>query len=293
MNSAQAERTAAGRTTAGRTTADDISARYERDGFVFPLDVMSEAQAARYRRQLEELEQRAGDGRLGNKNQLNHPHVIFRFAYEIVTNPRILDAVEAVIGPNILIWGSTFFIKEPRTESYVSWHQDLRYWGLSGDEEVSAWLALGPVNRANGCMRFVPGSHKGELVPHKDTFDDKNFLTRGQEAQVDIEGNETVNIELAAGQVSLHHGKLLHSSGPNRSDDRRVGFTMNFIAAHMSQVVAEKDYAMLVRGEDIHGNFELVPPPVEDLSDAAMAWHGRVLNAQNVALYQGAEDTPR
>lgn len=269
-------------------TSRDIADRFARDGYAFPLDVLSREQAATYRRELEALERRAQGRKLGNKSQLNYPHVIFRFAHEIVTHPKILDAVEAILGPDILVWGSTFFVKEPHTDSFVSWHQDLRYWGLDSDAEVSAWLALSPVTEANGCMRFVPGSHKGELFPHSDTFAGDNFLTRGQEAVVEIDEADTVPVPLEPGQASFHHGKLLHGSGANRSDERRIGFAINYISTDVRQVVAHEDFAMLVRGEDRHGHFRLVPPPEADLSDDAMAWHEHILTAQNEALYDGA-----
>jgi non-heme Fe2+,alpha-ketoglutarate-dependent halogenase len=267
--------------------AGEIAKRYARDGFFFPLDVLSRAQAADYRREFEDLERRVASSDLGNKRQLNHTHVIFRFAHRIATHPRILDAVEAILGPDILIWGSTFFIKAARSESYVSWHQDLRYWGLDGDAEVSAWVALSPADKVSGCMRFVPGSHSRDMLPHRDTFADDNLLTRGQEATVDIAEEETVLVPLEPGQASLHHGKLLHSSGPNRSDDRRIGFAINYVSPDMRQVVAKDDFAMLARGEDRYGHFSLVPPPDDDLSEAALAWHLRVHTAQNQALYQG------
>lgn len=272
---------------------DEIAARFAKDGYVFPVDVLNSDEAATYRRQLEELERRIGGSKLGNKAQLNYPHVIFRFAHAIVTHPRILDAVEAILGPDILIWGSTFFIKEPHSESYVSWHQDLRYWGLDSDAEVSAWVALSPVTEANGCMRFLPGSHKGALLPHRDSFHDDNVLTRGQEADIEIRPEETIPVPLQPGEASFHHGRLLHASGPNRSDERRIGFAINFIAAHVKQVVAPQDFAMLVRGEDRYGHFDLVPPPSADLSDEALAWHSRILAAQNDALYDGAEAAVR
>ncbi len=253
------------------SSAKLISEQYARDGYVFPIDAFPFDQAGYYRRKLEELEARGEGHRLGNKGQLNFAHVLFRFAYEIVTSAAVLDPVEAVLGPDILLWGSTFFIKEPQTPSYVSWHQDLRYWGLEDSAEVSAWLAISPVTEANGCMRFVPGSHKLDILPHNDSFDDANFLTRGQEAQFDEAAAEKVLVELAPGQMSLHHGKLLHASGPNVSDDRRIGFTMNFIRPSARQVVASKDFAMLVRGEDRYGNFELIPAPDADLSETALA----------------------
>ncbi|MBT8077711.1 MAG: phytanoyl-CoA dioxygenase family protein, partial [Gammaproteobacteria bacterium] len=264
---------------------DEIARRFERDGFVFPIDVMSRDTALTCRHQLESLESVASDVKLGNNNQLNYPHVIFRFASEIVRNSRILDAVEAILGPDILCWGSTFFIKEPHSESYVSWHQDLRYWGLDSADEVSAWLALSNVNESNGCMRFIPASHHGDLLPHRDSYDKDNALTRGQEADTAIDDRKAVSVPLRPGQMSLHHGKLLHCSGPNRSDERRIGLAINYIAPQVRQVVASEDFAVLVRGEDRHGNFQLVPTPREDLSADALDWHRRILGAQNEAMY--------
>lgn len=265
-----------------------VARRFADDGYVFPIDVLDGEDALSYRRELESLEERALGRKLGNKDQLNYPHVIFRFAYQIACHPKILDTIEAILGPDILVWGSTFFIKEPHTKSFVSWHQDLRYWGLDSDAEVSAWLALSPVSEANGCMRFVPGSHLGDLLPHIDTFEDDNALTRGQQAIADIDDADTISVPLQPGQASLHHGRLLHSSGPNHSDERRIGFAINYIAPHVRQVVASEDFAMLVRGVDRYGNFDLVPRPDADMSGNAMRWHGTILAAQNQAMYDNA-----
>lgn len=272
-----------------RQAISDVAGRFESDGYVFPLRVMERADALAYRRQLEALESAATGSKLGNKEQLNYPHIIFRFAHEIVCNPRILDIVESILGPDILVWGSTFFIKEPHSEGFVSWHQDLRYWGLDSEDQVSAWLALSPVTQENGCMRFVPGSHKGELVPHDDSFAENNVLTRGQRAAVDIDVDSTVDVVLEPGEISMHHGKLLHASGPNHSDERRIGLTINYIAPHVRQIVANEDFAMPVRGEDRYGNFKRVPAPDDDLSEAAMRWHRRILAAQNEAMYDGVD----
>ncbi len=269
-----------------------IAERFAAEGYCFPIEVLSPEEAADSRAQLEALEAAGRGSKLGNKTQLNYPHVIFRFANAIVRHPRLLDAVEALLGPDILVWGATFFIKEPQSESYVSWHQDLRYWGLDSDAEVSAWVALSPVTEANGCMRFLPGSHKDGLVPHRDTFAAANCLTRGQEAAVEIAPEDTVPVPLRPGQASLHHGRLLHASGPNRSDDRRIGLAINYIATSMRQVVAEEDFAMLVRGEDRFGHFHEVPPPDGDLTAEALAWHGRIRASQNEALYAGADEGP-
>ena len=264
-----------------------LAKNYRQDGYVFPVDALSVDEAMGHRQNLEALEARFGDEKFGNRTQLNYPHVLFRFAYDLICNPKILDVVEAILGPDILVWGSTLFIKEPKTKSFVSWHQDLRYWGLDNDEEVSAWIALGPVSENNGCMRFVPGSHVHDLLPHNDTFDEDNVLTRGQRAAIDIDEAATVPVELAAGQVSFHHGRLLHASGPNYSDERRIGMAINYISTKTRQIIGSDDYAMLVRGEDRFRHFKLVPPPQHDLSPGAIKWHHKILNAQNEAMYDG------
>jgi len=262
--------------------------KFLEDGFLMPVDIFTTGEIDAHRRDLERLEKRLSSINVGNKSQLNYPHVLFRFANEMVRNPRLLDVAESILGPDILVWGSTFFIKEPQTESYVSWHQDMKYWGLSDTNgQVSAWIALNDVGQDNGCMQFLPGSHHGEMLDHRDTFSETNILTRGQEADIEIDTGKILHVELAPGQASFHHGKLLHASPPNRSKRRRIGLAMQFIAPHVRQQVAEKDFAMLVRGKDRYGYFELINPPEDDLSPGAVALHHRILTSQNEAMYEG------
>ncbi len=273
--------------------SQEIAETYWNDGFCFPIDVMPESDALSYRARFEDLQRESAGLKLGNKTQLNYPHVIYRFAREIAGSPGVLDAVEPIIGPDIMIWSSSILMKKPQSPGYVSWHQDLRYWGLEDhDAMVSAWLALSPVTRANGCMRFVPGSHKGRLVAHNDTYVADNILTRGQEAAIEIDEGATRHVELRPGQMSLHHGRLLHASAPNSSDEWRIGYVMIFISPENRQAVGKKDFAMLVRGEDRYGNFQQVPSPDSDLSGQAMDWHARIRNAQNEAIYDGAAQAP-
>ena len=259
---------------------------YHEQGFCFPVEVMSAQQAAAYRMQLEASEAEIERRRLGRRGQLNHMHIVLPFVNEIVRNEKVLDAVERIIGPDILVWGSTFFIKDPDTTGFVSWHQDLRYWGLNDSEAlVSAWLALSPATRNNGCMRFIPGSHKSGLADHQDHFDANNFLYRGQRAQIDIDESQAIHVELEPGQISLHHGYLLHASAPNYSAHRRIGLTMNYIAPHNRQQVAAEDFAMLVRGRDKYGHFGSIPSPEADFSVRALHWQRRVLEAQDEATF--------
>ena len=268
----------------------DLGKQFFDDGYLLPVDIYSPEEAQAFRDELEDLETRLGDIKTGNKNQLNYPHLLFRFANQICHNQKLLDVVESIIGPDILVWNSTFFIKEPQTETYVSWHQDMKYWGLNDtDGQVSAWIALNPVSQANGCMQFLPKTHLGEMVDHNDTFSEDNFLTRGQEAEFDYNPDDILHVELDPGQASFHHGKLLHASPPNRSDDRRIGYAIQFIAPHVEQAVASKDFAMLVRGEDKYGNFELLEAPTDDRTEQALANHARVLNYQNEAMYEGTD----
>ena len=268
----------------------DIKRGFGEDGFFFPLEAITPASAQAYRAEFESLEDSIQAAICARQGQLNHMHLVLRFVNEIARNDRILDAVESLIGPNILVWDSTFFIKPPRSQEYVSWHQDLRYWGLEDPHAmVSAWLALGPVNTLNGCMQFVRKSHAQGLIAHKDRFDVDNSLYRGQEAQIDIDQREVVDVELEPGRFSLHHGYLLHSSPANPSNIRRWGLTINYIAPHNKQVVAERDFAMQVRGKDAYGNFEQAPAPESDLSAEALEWHARVIAAKEQAAFQGVD----
>lgn len=265
-----------------------VKEAFAKDGFVFPLDAMTAAQAMGYRHRLEAAEAALEAAKVARNGQLNQLHAVLRFVGEVARNPRILDAVEAIIGPDILVWGTTFFIKQPRTKDYVSWHQDLRYWGLAdSDALVSAWLALGPVDGTNGAMKFAPASHRLGLLDHEDTFSANNLLYRGQIAQIDIDDSSTVDVALKAGQFSLHHGHLLHASPPNPSTTTRCGLTINYIAPHNRQLVASDDYAMLMRGEDRHGHFRPVPEPQTDLSPTALAWHRRLLSALDESAFAG------
>ncbi|MFT5708294.1 MAG: hypothetical protein ACI9ES_002596 [Oceanospirillaceae bacterium] len=272
----------------------DFSKDYYNKGYAFPFDILSEQEAMQFSAELEKLEALIKDETVGHKAQLNYPYVIFKFANQLVRHPKILAHVKQLLGPDILVWSATFFIKEPHTQNYVSWHQDLKYWGLNdNDGQVSAWLALGPVNKENGCMQFIPKSHQGEMLAHNDTKTESNVLTRGQEAQFDLDTQQIIHCELKAGQASFHHGKLLHSSAPNQSDTRRIGLAINYISTKVKQNFIEHDYAMLVSGEDKYQHFIHVPAPLEDLSKASMSWHNNILEAQNNIIFNRDDQSQR
>jgi ectoine hydroxylase-related dioxygenase (phytanoyl-CoA dioxygenase family) len=208
----------------------------------------------------------------------------------LAADPRILDVVEGILGPDILVYGAEYFIKEPRTRQIVSMHQDLTYWGLGATSGmVTMWLALSPVTRASGCMDFVAGSHKNPILPHEDTFDENNLLSRGQEIKVDVPEADRVPIELQPGQISLHHGLTIHGSGPNTSDDRRIGFVVRYIRPDVAQEIGDKDYAMLVRGVDRSRNFVNFMPPSRDFAPESLALYEEIRTAQAQIMMRGAK----
>ena len=228
-------------------------ARYERDGYLFPFDVLAPDEVAAARRKLETFEAKQG-------GPLQRPliamcHLYAGFVDEIIRSPRVLDPVESLIGPDILCWECAFLTKEPKAPSFFSWHQDAAYWGLEPYDILTAWIALSPSTRESGCMQVMTGSHIGELAPHKDTFGKDNMLSRGQEMQVEVDPARCVDVALAPGQMSLHHVKIAHGSGPNESDERRIGLVVRYVPAHVRQVAGSGDTATLVRGKDRYGHF--------------------------------------
>ncbi|MGI9350720.1 MAG: phytanoyl-CoA dioxygenase family protein [Rhizobiaceae bacterium] len=273
--------------------------KYLEDGFLFPLKAMDAACTQGYRDRLEALEARyaaKGPDRDLNQYFRVNAHLVLPMAMELAKNPVILEAISSIIGPNILVWSVEFFIKEANTDKIVSWHQDMTYWGLgegvSGDTEhlASAWLALSPATLDSGCMKFVAGSHKKSIQPHKDTFSDDNLLSRGQEMEVDVAPDEEVAIELTPGEFSIHHGRMFHYSGPNVSDDRRIGVVVRYVTPEIKQLVGKRDYAVLVRGIDAKQNWISVAPPSADFEPESMAIYEQVLADQSEALTQGADN---
>ena len=251
------------------------TARYARDGYLFPYSVLDGDEVATVRARIEAFERGIG-GRL--PKELRHkPHLYSSTIDAIVRKPEILDRVESLLGPDILCWESVLFIKEPKDPAFISWHQDVAYWGLEPYDVLTAWVALSPSTRASGCMRVLPGSHAGEIAPHKDTFAANNMLSRGQEMQVEVDEAKVVDIVLQPGEMSLHHVRIAHGSDPNTAGDRRIGLAIRYIPAHVRQTIGgARDTATLVRGVDRHGNFEPEPRASADFSAEGLAVQERL-----------------
>ena len=257
---------------------------YHRDGYYFPVRVMPEAEIVGFRRRLEAHEKKTGAPLQGNWR--HKTHLLFTWADELVHDPRILDAVEDVIGPNILCWTTNFFIKEAKSPGFVSWHQDATYWGLEPDDVITAWIAFSESNLESGCMKVIPGTHVGAQIPHVDTFHKDNLLSRGQEIAVKVDETKAVDLLMKPGEMSLHHIKLVHGSAANNANDRRIGFAIRYIPTHVRQTKV-RDSAMLVRGVDKYHHFDEEPRPKADLDAAALAAHADAVGRQVKALYSG------
>ena len=236
---------------------------YEDHGFVAPIDILTLEEATKIKEEIEYIEKKWPDELIGLGR--NNVHYISPIFDQVCHNSKILDAVESIVGKDILVGGTTLFIKDPDKKGFVSWHQDAKYIGFEPHNWVTAWLAITDANEENGCMRMWSGSHKEKIKKHKDTFNENNLLTRGQTVQnVPLE-DTTPNI-LKAGQLSLHHPMIVHGSGSNKSNTRRIGFVIqSYIGTNVDQVIG-KVYVQQARGKDNFKYHEHTKRPSELMS---------------------------
>jgi len=259
--------------------------RYQHDGVLFPLRMLQTEEAAEALARLERIEG-ARAGRL--PPSLNaKPHLLIPWAWDIVHDPRILDAVEDLLGPDILCWATSFIVKNARDGRYVAWHQDATYWGLSSSTAVTVWIALTPSTKENGCVRFLPGTHLATR-PHVDTKDPNNLLGRRESVVETIDDAKALDAELAPGEASLHDALILHGSNANQTDGRRVGFSVRYIPASVRHAGPGRNSATLVRGKS-HGGFDLEQRPEAEFHPAAMARHRQVFRQAMSTIFEGGE----
>ncbi len=264
-------------------TGDQVE-KFKREGYVSPVRVMSEEAANAVREKLEAFERSTGGPLRGEFRHKSH--LIFKFLSDVVHNEKIVDAIEDLYGHDLLCWTTNFFIKEADTPAFVSWHQDSTYWGLSTPDVVTAWVALTESNQANGAMEVIPATHLLDQVPHKDTFDDNNLLSRGQEVAVDVDASKAVRLDLLPGEMSLHHVRLVHGSPPNPSNERRIGFAIRYIPTSVRQLHGA-DAATLVRGVDREKSFEHEPVPTADQQPEMIRLHKELTERNAKILYRG------
>ena len=247
------------------------NADYRRDGFLSPVKVFSKSEAATLRSKFENFENYFGgiDKAESFRTDL---HLLQDWAWSVINDPRIVTPITQVLGPNVLLWSTQWFIKEPGDHKVVSFHQDANYWGLEPHDVASAWLALTDASIETGPMNFLPGSHLGELHSHTNTFAENNLLSRGQKINRSIDVDLCKIAPLKAGEMSLHHVRTIHNSGPNESTDRRIGMVLRYCATHVRQTKG-RDTAVLVAGQDNHRNFQLLNRPQIDFGENEIKIH--------------------
>jgi ectoine hydroxylase-related dioxygenase (phytanoyl-CoA dioxygenase family) len=260
---------------------------YARDGFVSPVPALTREQAAHYREKLAAFERAVGGPLTSDATDARYrsrTHVLLAWVHGLVRHPAILDAVEQLIGPDILVYTSTWFIKEPESPAIAAWHQDATYFGLRPYEHVTAWLALTDATAENGCMEFLPGSYRRGQLPHRAGVVAASVNRAGQAVTIDVDDAPAVHAPLRAGEFSLHHTLCLHRSQPNRSTGRRIGLAVSYVPTRVQHLgVKHKTPAMLVRGTDTFGHFALEPAPLADLDDAARAAYDRSYDGYRAA----------
>jgi chlorinating enzyme len=261
--------------------------QYRQYGLSHPHRLVSKEQAAALLHELQAYENSTG-GPVNGKFRYKS-HLVFPWISELMRDPLILEHVSDVLGPDLMVWTSHLYPKEPGDGRFISWHQDSAHWGLDSNQIITVWIALTPVTAENGCMRMLKGSHHRGQVAHEDTWDKDNMLTRGQKISAAIDESQAVWVELQAGEASLHHVDMWHASKPNESSARRVGLALRYITPKARQTRVAKDYATQVAGEDAFGHFEL-EPRCERLMDPKMIeLHEHIANVQGSIYLEGTD----
>lgn len=257
-----------------RLAAEQI-AEYEANGFTCPVPVLNPEEVREARAAIQSFE--AKSGRTLDYPEKSKSYLLFDWADRLIRHPAILDAVEDLIGPDILVYHTTMWIKDPGTPQYIAWHQDGTYFYLDPAEHVTAWVALSDASVEAGCMHVLPGTHQDDWHQHGDDTNPNNLILRGQAIYGRFEGREGVPMALKAGEMSLHHTKLVHCSHPNQAADRRMGFGISYIPARVRDIGETPGSAMLVRGEDRFGHFSAEQRVGAELSAEAYANHERLM----------------
>ena len=275
------------------TREPTLRAAYEKNGYVFPVAVMAGEEMAEIRGRLERYLAKADCDPKDDLLLQFKVHMVFKWADDLIRHPVILDAVEELIGPDILVWNTAVLMKNPHQPDFVTYHQDVLHWGNHPDHVVGAWVAVADSTPESGCVRMFRGSHKQGILPHTDTFGEDNMLSRGQQVSADLDETQATDMVLRAGEMSLHHTRTVHGSRPNRSDEARLGFVTTYMAP-ATTMMGPRTGASLVRGVDTHGHFDLEDArPVADLDPAGLAAHDVAMQPFAAAINVGAEEDGR
>jgi non-heme Fe2+,alpha-ketoglutarate-dependent halogenase len=251
-----------------KVLTDKQIAAYAENGFLSPFTLCSPAEAGTMHDRFEDMERTLGEE--PQKRFRVKAHLPFPWLCDLISHPRLLDAVEDLIGPDILCWGSSFFTKKAADPRFISWHTDTFYYSFDPAETLTAWFSFNDATVESGCMRYIPGSHK-ETAIH-DFFPDANNLAgQGQTAR-DVDESRAADAVLRAGEVVFHHESVIHGSQPNNSDHPRVGFSIHYCAPHVRETRFDGATALLLRGTDTHGYWDPDPMPKQDFDPDCIQW---------------------
>jgi hypothetical protein len=266
-----------------KVLSEEQIARWRRDGFLSPFPLLDAVELQTCRDGLQRFEQWLGGPVNGTAEMKwrTMPYLILPWAAKLAQDPRILDTIEDLLGPDLLIYTSTFFIKEPHSPTIAAWHQDSTYFGLEPKEAVTVWIALNEANEAAGCMEALSFRGRPRQLRHASRVV-ANSVNRASQMIVEpLDNGRPVAMPLVAGTFSMHHGLCPHRSGPNTADHRRIGLGLIYIPTHVRQVGSIRPAAMLVRGADRFGHFDWVGPAKAELDPEDLAIHDKA-----VALYR-------
>ena len=263
---------------------------YHRNGFLFPIRAFSAAEAAVLSAKVEDMEAHIG-AELQSKFRIK-AHLPFPWLCDVVRNERLLDAVEDIIGPNILCWGASFFSKKAKDARFISWHNDAFFYPYDPQETLSAWISFNRADLESGCIEYIPGSHLGPDPKHEFKPEPNNLAPDGRTV-IGVDASHGVPAILDPGEVVFHHERVIHGSGPNNSDHSRVGFVIHYVAPHVRNRSADSDTAIFCRGTDPTGYWKPDPEPKKDLDPDCIALleatRGRFLEANKKRVAAGGD----
>ncbi|MBT6903706.1 MAG: phytanoyl-CoA dioxygenase family protein [Gemmatimonadetes bacterium] len=235
---------------------------FNRDGYIKGIRIFSAEQIAEIRAYFDQLLAKTlAEG--GDSYSINSAHLTYGRVFDLLANERITAHIKDLLGEHLIGWGSHFFCKMPRDRKTVSWHQDASYWPMTPSKTATVWLAIDDADVDNACMRFIPGSHHHGHLTYKLSEEDENNVLF-QTVPTAEQYGEPIDVELKAGEISIHSDMLLHGSKANTSARRRCGLTMRYCAAEVRALQGWHLKGVLLAGDDPEQHWANPPRPTQD-----------------------------
>jgi non-heme Fe2+,alpha-ketoglutarate-dependent halogenase len=250
---------------------DAQRAAYLDDGVLWPVPVLTAREVARFRGALEETERGLG----GKLKRIDNAHLHFRWAWDLALHPAVLDAMEDLLGPEVVLHSSRVFYKHPHDPAFVGWHQDGLYTKLDTDFAPTTWVALSESNGENGCLRVIPRSHRAGKFAHRETYAADNLSNHGEVIETGVDESHAVDVTLRPGEMSVHHVNAIHGSSANASPHARIGFSASYTSPEVP--------AGTMRVVRVRGAVDAVEPPADDIR-AGIASHAAYVRSHGRGL---------